>query len=883
MFYSFKKIPVSINGKSFLADNIDISSEISTTPNYKYNNRFTEHQLISSPWVGELNLRYYLTGFDYLKQFIYTDERDNITGNIAGLSFNYGYLTKYSLDVEPNSPVYVDATITFFDQITGSITQSNPTNNTGFILRSSDLLINNLSNFTVTPVNNFLKASFLYSNSVKPSYLYNDTGAIPYKSDFVFFNERKIESTILSDNSNLNIPVSGENFGCNFVFQNPFNTGIYETIGCSGIISQKRFSISSDSYHTSEIKISQNHLNQNGYIFSVLTGANNFTINFNSGFFPLLSSDGSKTYLDKIYVGDTLITGYSINRTTAYDQIICPNQFNISNDILTVYTSAGNYIYPNIINFQYPSISISGISNNTGAIGSNVTISGSNFIRVSDVFFGGVKSSFIVKDPQTILSNIPQNGLSGPITVSSNSRNTSGSFNSFFFQPFIYSINPQTGQWLDTINLSGINFTGTTGVYFNNIQSPSFTVNSNQSISCVTPSVGAGFPSGIISVFSSGGLAQSYSYYNPVVPIYGFSSSSGFAGSNLAIYTKVDTGYLFPYSGGYLVNVCGVNSVFYLSGANYTGALTGSVPFNVDNSNPYIYIYSPDGISSYSSRNQFTVIGQPSIYYASPLVVNKYQVFNLLVVGNNLNYFYGLPYYVSITGGVSGDSHKFGLSNFNYSSNGQSLLLNNIQITGSTGSYDILVSNSAGTAYLYGEFTVLPPVNLASSLTASYTTNAPAGSLIYGFTSLSNTSNPAALAIDGSQYTTAVIPIVPTGKQLTPSPPIVTATGFTGSISFVTPSNKYINVSNISINPNFTGLYNGLTALGSGIIPPTGRVRIYQGNSVAYDSSYVNLSGFYYSTPVITGVTKVSICSISGYSPYTPIVNYIEINEVIIY
>jgi len=114
-------------------------------------------------WEGSLKFTYYLTGYDYLKQYIYSNNNQPISGNIGGLQFNQGYLSEYSISIEPNSPIKVSAGITFYDQLTGILTQSSATTNTGFILRSSDIQINNLSNYTINILQNFTKASFSYT------------------------------------------------------------------------------------------------------------------------------------------------------------------------------------------------------------------------------------------------------------------------------------------------------------------------------------------------------------------------------------------------------------------------------------------------------------------------------------------------------------------------------------------------------------------------------------------------------------------------------------------------------------------------------------------------------------------------------------------------
>lgn len=1122
MFYNFKKIPISINGKKFVIDNAQLSTEVKLEPVYTVGETTTTNELPSTMWTSNLKFSYYLTGQDYLKQYIYSNEYEPISGNLAGLQFNQGYLSNYSLSVTPNNPIYVSANIAFFDQITGTFSPVSQTTSTGFILRSSDIQINNLSNYTVNTLTNFISATLEYSCDVQSNFNYYDTGIFPANPDNVFFGQRTLNTEITSDNLTFNLPVSGERFGIIITTSNPNNTGLYETFGCSGKISSKSLDINTDKYNTHVLKVTQSHINNQGYIYSVLPTGNLLTINFNTGYFPLLSNDQSLNNLQSIFLGDTPVTGYTINRTTNYDQIVAPIPFNVINDILTVYTNTKNYIYPNKINFTYPSINISGISANTGQVGTNITISGTNFIRVSDVLFGGIESQFQISNPQTILATIPNNGISFPITVLSYLRNQSGTSSSFYYQPLITNITPITGQWKDTITISGINLTGTTGVYFGNVPALSFSVINNNLITAKSPDTGQGFASGFITVYSTGGIAQSVSEYNPVIPIYSFSPSSGQTNDTINIYTKIDTGYLYPMptqiisgylpyskptglyswykfqgdasdvlninngisfnnpsytvdmsgftnyaislnginqyvtpsfdtfnyinsctisiwwqrngttvpntpyngtlfsrgrngygngrsiqlgeyfatvitsnnntiqlsgnpypteipnpshpssgwhntalvwntghglylyqdgiltasglttdksfrtstvgiaigkdyndglffggalddvriyqyplssgevnniytsgahlnlpfytnyiSGGYKVKVGGQDTRFYLSGGNSTGTLTGTLLSNI--STDYIYIYEPDGISTSSSSSQYTALGSPIIYYTTPLTVNQYSATDYLIVGQSLNYFYNLPYYVSFSGGISGDFQSYGLNSFTYSpKNGGAILLTGIIFTGSTGLYNIKVQNSASSYTLTGGLTVNSYINQASIAAASTDPsaifNTPQKNFQSNFANFPTYLSPS-FAIDNSPST--FYPILD----------VLPSNGGSGNLILTaTKAPNYFNISTLSINQNYTGFNSFLTdvLLGQYIVPPTiptGSISLYRGSNSVFNTGGLVLSGLLLQLPNApwTGITKIVISAIQLPIPAPISICAIAMSDVQIY
>lgn len=863
MFQSFKKIPITLNNSGLIINEASLSTNIELQPSWKYDSRTTDTELPSSMWKNELKLNYYLTGPDYLKQYIYSNEKEPISGNVGGLLFNQGYLSNYAISIIPNSPIVVNATIQIFDKISGSINPTNQTISTGTILRTSDIIINNLSNYTNIPLNNITKASFDYSCNIVPTINAFDTGVTPTKVDAIFLQERTITTEIVSDNQQLDLPLSGDNFGIIFNFENPYNTGIYESFGCSGKINSKQFNLNTNSPHSHNLKIIQHHLNPTSYIYNIITGISQFTVNFNTGGFPLSSRDGQLNYIDKIFIGDTEVTGYTVNRTSNYDQIIAPIPFNTINDILTIYTSKGNYIYPNKINFSYNPITISGFNPTSGFPSNNITISGSNFVRISDVLFGNTQSNYQLVNPQTIQAIVPLNGNTNQIKVISNSRNLTGiSNNTFFYNPTINSIYPNTGQWKDTINITGTNFSGITGVYFNNVPAYTFNVINNNYITCQSPETGMGFANGYLNIYGTGGNTQSYSSYNPVVPIYGFYPTSGIPGTGLTIYTKIDTGYFSPTGGGYKVKVGGQDTIFYISGQNSTGALTGIIPSNVNDD--YIYIYQPNGITTSSSSTKLDIIGQPYINYVSPISVNRYSFFNLFIVGNNFKYFNNSPSALSFYGGVSRDYQSYGTGSFNYSNNSLSLLANNLIITGNTGYYDVTITNVVTGYTLKSGLFIYPEINQALSMIASYNKT------------LVNV--PASYCIDNSNYTYAQL--FPVGSNTTNN---------TGYINLYPASN--INISKIFVNRQYTGITPikpgfPLPISGTYYYPPSGILQLFSGSNFikCYESPPTLLSGnnnIYSITSPITGITRIRLCTLSGYMSTDN--KFVQVNEIEIY
>ena len=872
MFYHFFQTPVLLNNQQLVINDAQLSNEIQLSPKYYYDDRVSFSELPTSTWAGSLKLKYYLTGQDYLKQFMYSNENSPISGYIAGMSFNFGYLSNYSLRIEPNQPVSVNAEIQFFEMLSGNFNPSPFSFTTGFIFNSADIQINNLSNYTKTPINIFSDATIEYSCNLKENYNYFDTGVIPTAPDNVFFHDRTLNFTINCDNTYIPIALSGENFGVIFNFSNPSNTGLNESIGCSGLISSKIFSINPEKPHSTTIKISQHNIGKKGSIFSASNNNGVFTVNFTTGSFPLLSQDGTLNYIEKISVGDTPITGYTINRTANYDQIVAPTPFNVVDDILTVYTSYGNYVYPNKIHFSYSPITISGMSSYTGNAGQTIIITGSNFIRVSDVIFGGnTPAQFQVNNPQTIQATIPYGGTCGQVLVSSYLRGVSGYSNLFYYPPIITNIIPNTGQWLDTISITGSNFSGVTGVLFNNVPAYTYSVTNPNLIVAQAPQTGQGFTNGYISVVSSGGSGQSISLYNPVIPVYSFSPISGVPRSVLNINTKIDTGYLCPQSGGYKVNIGGQDTTFYLSGLNSTGTLSGLVPLY--SSTNYVYIYQPDGISTSASSSMYNVVGFPNVDYLTPSTINRYADFSMLLVGQNLNNFNGLQYYLSFSGYFQNDVQYYGNQSFNNAADGSAVLATNLNITGNTGYYDVNIYNSTSGFNVVSGLFVNSPYNQAFNCKAVY---GGGGGPAPTYFLANNAISPSW--------------IIGQGGNVTQIPAALTYTSVaSGASVIVTPlSVGSLKVSTILVNPNYDSLASAITGYGFPTIEtspghsPSGCLQIWKNNTVLYDSTnkipnYLMFSGLsLIFTPPLSGVTKIIYFTASG-PPYLrlPIVTQI--------
>jgi hypothetical protein len=171
-------------------------------------------------------------------------------------------------------------------------------------------------------------------------------------------------------------------------------------------------------------------------------------------------------------------------------------------------TSATNFVVgnpPTIISF----------TPTTGAAGTTVVVTGTNFLSASGVAFNGTNApTFTVNSATQITVTVPAGATTGPITVTTPIASATSATNfTVIAPPAITSFTPAAGQPGIVVVLTGANFTGATAVTFNGTNAPTFTVNSATQITVTVP---AGTTTGFITVTGPGGTGTSVTAF--VVP-----------------------------------------------------------------------------------------------------------------------------------------------------------------------------------------------------------------------------------------------------------------------------------------------------------------------------------------------------------------------------
>ncbi|OQP59404.1 hypothetical protein A3860_37745 [Niastella vici] len=180
--------------------------------------------------------------------------------------------------------------------------------------------------------------------------------------------------------------------------------------------------------------------------------------------------------------------------------------------------------------------------------GSFVNITGTNFVGVKNVSFGGINAQWFQVNSSTSIDAIVDTGATGKVSVTTpGGTAVKDGFTFIHSAPTILSFTPYSGLPGTTVTITGYHLAGATAVTFNGVNAASYTVNSAQQITAV---VGTG-ASGTVQVITPYGIAYGPVQFTVLYPptITSFSPTSGVAGTtvtikgtNLKKYTAVTIG-----------------------------------------------------------------------------------------------------------------------------------------------------------------------------------------------------------------------------------------------------------------------------------------------------------------------------------------------------
>ncbi len=179
---------------------------------------------------------------------------------------------------------------------------------------------------------------------------------------------------------------------------------------------------------------------------------------------------------------------------------------------ITVTTPGGTGTSP--IAFTVAAVpSITGFTPTKGAVGTSVTITGSNLSTAVAVNFNGASAAFKVNSDTSITATVPSTATNGPISIT-NDLGTSTTTAIFSLPPVLTTFTPNAGAPGATVVIGGDDFVGATAVTFNGVAAI-FTVNAQDRITTTVP---ASATTGSLTITTGYGSVSSLTAFTVLAP-----------------------------------------------------------------------------------------------------------------------------------------------------------------------------------------------------------------------------------------------------------------------------------------------------------------------------------------------------------------------------
>jgi hypothetical protein len=226
---------------------------------------------------------------------------------------------------------------------------------------------------------------------------------------------------------------------------------------------------------------------------------------------------------------------------------------------------------------------ITGFTPTSGPVGTQITITGTDFALASSVTIGG-KPAVYQQVATGILAVVPAGAVTGKVTVSTPLGGTGTSTTVFTVTaapppnptPTVTAFTPASGGVGTTVTVIGTNLAGSTAVTVNGTPGTSVVVTSGTQLTFV---VGAGSTTGRIRVQAPGGIATSATNFTVVAAptITSFSPSSGNSGTKVVIKGRNLTGATAVTVNGTPARSFHVDSASQISFVVGTGTTAGLI------------------------------------------------------------------------------------------------------------------------------------------------------------------------------------------------------------------------------------------------------------------------------------------------------------------
>lgn len=762
MFYSFKDCSLTIENKSFIARDLELTTQADVVPVYNVSSPFNTNYAANNGLQGILKFSYYLTGNDPIKPYLSLEGNTSVSVNVGGLTLSNGYVRTYQTTLTPNEPVVINTEIVFFDKVEGAFEANpNPINlNNIPVMHVSDVTLNTEDSSEY--IGNIIGINYSFTNDIKSSfYINSELDQENIAPNRVFFGIKEARIEIVTDSMNATIPIYGQPKVGAIVSLSTPDGSTSESIVCSGQLLAKSISTSVNQSIQNKLSIVTNNLRERMAITSFAPENGTFydVINIYGEGFDLVNS---------VYFGDkesnattsnfpvTILSDNHMQVGVPVDAMTSPIRLrSIYGDIVIAGTDF-------TINAPEPTITSSSAFSPNGNQTKDyvITIEGLNFHRPSRVLVGDDVASFVRPRNQygLIFVRPPEQAVNSYITLYEDDYGYSAvSPNKTMFPPFAQSIVPSTGKPGDIISLSGRNLSDVSNAYFIN-------TNSNALISCTATPVN---DTGVLLTVPSGNIN-----YSDIVLGYGPLSYSQITEESVTVLnanfwpSTTITGFHPPrVAVGQTLRISGVNfqsDLMYSSSSDVEGSLydvyfngvrttfrrisdtlmTGYVPTTAS-TGPVGIRANHSTFRLFSNGNlSVTIRGLPSvtrvykkIFPFEALDVTYGQPINGVIEGTNFENVSTIRF-EGVNGAAAGDTFDItSSSHFTVDPNGKKIVLHGYSTLGKDlGDYDISLLNDVG----WGEadsdnrLTISDVFNLATIATAKMDPSHRISPTLYG-------------------------------------------------------------------------------------------------------------------------------------------------------
>jgi hypothetical protein len=468
-FYTYKNCKITLNEQPIFVTNASVEFAARPEPQYYSEQRHAFDYTPTNAIGGRLDIAYILTGEDPLKGY-FEEEKYSITGDFGGLNFKSGYLSSYSFQGVPASPVTVQAQIVFFDDLKGDF---NPTyeqaEKTDF-LNFSDAVLGGGSG--IGDVSNVLNFGYGYQAEIEPVIRAGDI--VPSE---VRFGKKQVSLSLDIDTLSGDLSITGNNSAIQINLKPVDSFVTIESFGVRGPLHAKNIKAAANEPLMTSLSIRQDNVVAEPTItdFSPLAFREHDLVTINGTNFSTVTKAcfGAKCTNEVTIVSDERVIVKVPYGASKNDPYISVTNFGGESRSPSTYTllfadMLGSYAVPF-----------------TGYPGDEIIIHGQNFDRISEVLFPPndiPTNSFSVVGTVDLLNDgqisathvsvkVPELACKGKIKIVSEEKDQTVYSDVWLPLPKISGFDPSAGDVDNLVSIEGQSFLGLTGVQFNGLNS----------------------------------------------------------------------------------------------------------------------------------------------------------------------------------------------------------------------------------------------------------------------------------------------------------------------------------------------------------------------------------------------------------------------------